>query len=415
MTATCAAEWVADVAVGEKVAFAVAANDVTEPRETKIVVAYGEQKFEVAVKQEAKEEIPAPVLTLTSEATMEFTAEGGAGEIAYTLENPQEGVTVTATCAAEWVADVAVGEKVAFAVAANDVTEPRETKIVVAYGDLSFEVVVKQAAMIPEPETFEPIRVVAHRESYWEVGNFELRLFINDSKYHSLDINDKGNPNNNYLSADTYTMSDGAITSYSEFVANVDMGDKIDVVAAEVTLSFNAGGTSTLVGFFESERGHHLDINWTGVIEGFNFDVDEGDVDEGGDDEGGTDDGGNEEDGNVTVWEIKDVDWGYISESANDIVLKTATVNGTWNTFKFELKAAVTNNKLPDGTYSTADGTLVLQYCTHTVNDNTSSMTEAVVILTNNSNGTTTIDANWTANDARHQASWTGVLPEYEL
>ena len=97
LTATCEAEWV-DVATGDKVKVVVAVND-GEAREAKIVVAYSEQSFEVTVKQAAKEqgEEPAePVLTLTSEATMEFAAEGGEGEIAYTLVNEAEGVELEA-------------------------------------------------------------------------------------------------------------------------------------------------------------------------------------------------------------------------------------------------------------------------------------------------------------------------------
>ena len=52
LTATCEANWVTVVA-GDKVRVTVAANE-GDARETKIVVAYGEAKFEVAVKQSAK-------------------------------------------------------------------------------------------------------------------------------------------------------------------------------------------------------------------------------------------------------------------------------------------------------------------------------------------------------------------------
>ena len=52
LTATCEADWVQAVAA-DKVRVTVEANE-GDARETKIVVAYGEQKFEVAVKQAAK-------------------------------------------------------------------------------------------------------------------------------------------------------------------------------------------------------------------------------------------------------------------------------------------------------------------------------------------------------------------------
>ena len=51
--ATCAAAWVTQLKVAENITFNVAAND-GDARETKVVITYGEQKFEVAVKQAAK-------------------------------------------------------------------------------------------------------------------------------------------------------------------------------------------------------------------------------------------------------------------------------------------------------------------------------------------------------------------------
>lgn len=55
--AVCAAEWVTDLTVAENITFNVAANE-GKARETKVVVGYGSQSFEVAVKQAAKAEEP---------------------------------------------------------------------------------------------------------------------------------------------------------------------------------------------------------------------------------------------------------------------------------------------------------------------------------------------------------------------
>ena len=94
-----------------------------------------------------------PKLTLVSDAVMDFAAEGGEGVIEYTLENAVEGTTLTAACEAAWVADVTVGETVTFTVEANEVEEAREASVVVAYGELSFVVTVKQAAYKAAPLT----------------------------------------------------------------------------------------------------------------------------------------------------------------------------------------------------------------------------------------------------------------------
>ena len=107
-------------------------------------------------------------LKLTSESTMEFPAEGGDGEISFTAKmvevtrmSPVEAPMPEAECDADWVTDLAVGEKVTFKVAANE-GDARETKVVVTYDTESFEVVVKQAKKTDEPEKpAEPVAVTA--------------------------------------------------------------------------------------------------------------------------------------------------------------------------------------------------------------------------------------------------------------
>ncbi|MBO7286299.1 MAG: BACON domain-containing protein, partial [Alistipes sp.] len=101
---------------------------------------------------EPQPEVKEPKLTLTSEATLEFEATGGEGIITYTLENSVEGTELEAECMAEWVTDLTIGENVTFSVAANDVEQVRQTTISVTYGELGFEVLVKQAAKEAEPE-----------------------------------------------------------------------------------------------------------------------------------------------------------------------------------------------------------------------------------------------------------------------
>ena len=76
------------------------------------------------------EEALEPVLTLTSEAEVNFTAEGGEGVITYTLENPVEGTKLEASCEAAWVLGLTAGETVTFGVVANE-GDARETNVVV--------------------------------------------------------------------------------------------------------------------------------------------------------------------------------------------------------------------------------------------------------------------------------------------
>ena len=120
-----------------------------------LVFAACEEPNEGTDQPKPGDEVKSPVLTLTSSDEINFAAEGGEGEIEYTLENAVEGVELTATCEADWVLDLTVAETVTFTVPENEATEARESKVVVAYGELSFEVAVKQAGKNEAPKAPE--------------------------------------------------------------------------------------------------------------------------------------------------------------------------------------------------------------------------------------------------------------------
>lgn len=105
---------------------------------------------EVIIPQEKPQPEQEPVLTLTSQEVMNFEAEGGIGEISYSLQYPREGVYVLAGCEADWVTNLEGGDKVTFKVLANTAEEARTAKIKVQYASQSFEVTVNQAGQEPE-------------------------------------------------------------------------------------------------------------------------------------------------------------------------------------------------------------------------------------------------------------------------
>ena len=49
------------------------------------------------------EPVEQPVLTLTSDSVIEFSADGGSADVTYTLENAIEGVEIEVECSADWV------------------------------------------------------------------------------------------------------------------------------------------------------------------------------------------------------------------------------------------------------------------------------------------------------------------------
>lgn len=105
-------------------------------------------------------EVPAakPELKLTSSNVIEFTAEGGDGTISYVLKNPVEGVSVAATCEADWVTSLTPSDKrTTFVVAPYEATDaPRQTVITITYGELSEEVTVHQDAALVEVNPDQP-------------------------------------------------------------------------------------------------------------------------------------------------------------------------------------------------------------------------------------------------------------------
>ena len=181
LTATSAAEWITDITVDTVITFVVEANE-GEAREDKVTVAAGTKSFDVVVKQAAKANTTAiPTLTITSENPLAFDQNEQMGTITYTIENPKEGVTLTAKCNANWISQLAVQEannQVVFLVAANSGDE-REAVVTLTYGILEEKVTVKQEKYVaPAPEI---IIDAAETEFTAEGGTSVIEYHINNA------------------------------------------------------------------------------------------------------------------------------------------------------------------------------------------------------------------------------------------
>ena len=101
---------------------------------------------------------PEPSFTLTSDATMEFEAQGGEGTITFVYDfTDVNEAMVDIECAADWieVADQiqASAASFTFAVAENETEEAREAVVRATIGNLYFEVTVKQEGKKETPKT----------------------------------------------------------------------------------------------------------------------------------------------------------------------------------------------------------------------------------------------------------------------
>ena len=121
-----------------------------------------------------------PVLTLTSENSFKFDAEGGEGTITYTLENAVEGTELRATTTAAWITDITVGENITFAVTPNETTETRSDRIMVEYGAASFNVFINQEGVEPF-ETFEAEMLILNGFGIITDGSaYNMNIYLSD-------------------------------------------------------------------------------------------------------------------------------------------------------------------------------------------------------------------------------------------
>ena len=198
---------------------------------------------------------PDAVLTLTSEATLEFDAKGGQAEITYSLANPVEGTDLKASCEADWVS-VKAGEKIRVTVAANE-GDARETKIEVVYGTQKFEVAVKQAAKPAKQYLYDEEMAYAQRVDLSGYGfpyNYYLIAFYSADGNILMGTVIVGAEGEEILAAGTYTAENGGL-----------MMEGFELYVGEYEEYFFEGGNGTIV----------VD----GDIDGYTFDIELTDAD----------------------------------------------------------------------------------------------------------------------------------------
>ena len=240
------------------------ATDLEENTEYTIVAAVKNSKAvdKKEIKMTTKSFDPeATQFKRTSEAEVEFTADGGKGEIEYEIVNPIEGTEVEAEADVVWIT-VTAGEKISFVVEGNTTTEAREGKITAKYGDLSFEVKVKQAAKQNDGPVEGEVNFTAsvYEVQYYgtefsaaynylvylsDTGLNEDGIYKQNGEYYMLDIYaaDSAENNNYTLPNGKYTASD---TSNAGTFGIGDYGAHIKIVDGVPTYSLYKQGTVTV-------------------------------------------------------------------------------------------------------------------------------------------------------------------------
>lgn len=401
LTATCESKWITDLTVGEDITFNVAKNEGKE-RKTTIVVAYGNVSVDVAVKQFSDGGDHTTELIFDPAEVVALSHNKQQGTIGYTLKSPIDGAEVVATCDAEWVSDIAVGENdITFNVSANDGELRREATMAITYDTLAYDIKIIQysetdnntleltmdwARRAPSSDyglpnnyflinfgdnneilhfqlalvsntgsdilqagiytlltedllldgtqlyiltesdqpykfgdgrvsvaveentytfdiyltgkdgrnyhitytgevermgtssdnsTFVPYMVCA--VSWWTPGNITLQLYLNMAYCHELDMYDMIGNSKDYLSEGVYTLAADGGEGKKQYISNsgsyysLGNGQNDWFTEAEIEIKHNNKRTTTIKGYLKTEGGQVAYIDWTGVVEGFDL------------------------------------------------------------------------------------------------------------------------------------------------
>ena len=180
-------------------------------------------------------------LELTSDAVMEFPAEGGEGNIAWKLNevtrnHAQQPAPTFSTNAEEWIY-LNLRHPGAFEVKEN-AGEAREGVITVTYGEQSLEVEVKQAAAsVEEPKVAFAAAARIPSAEFGLENNIFVLTFVDDSENTELNIVLVGDEDEEILQAGTYSAENGGLDIYSSVLMIGLEEYEIAEGVAEVTLN----------------------------------------------------------------------------------------------------------------------------------------------------------------------------------
>ena len=414
-TFTTEAEWIT-LNTPEFAMFAVDANE-GEAREAVIYITYGEQSLEVEVKQAAAS-VEEPKVVFAAAARIpsaEFGLENNIFVLTFVddSENTELNIVLVGDEDDEILqAGTYSAANGGFSVEENLLvyydTEEEFTfvdgEVVVTVDgdnyDFDMTLVAEDGSefmfiytgpvldMVPEvkpaePVVFEPVAVKAER---YMIGNFFLQLYIDDTRYHELDMYDEIHPNDDLLSAGSYTYADEAISTWSTFSTGYDQTCSLSDAA--LTLVHNDDNTTTITGFIKSEEGDYITIDWTGVVDGFIYE---------------------KETGLTFNVEALSAKVQHDKEGQKDIIFMVDEFSG--HVISFKSADILQTKPLADGEYSSEAGTIDIAYCVHGYGDGYKDMTSAKATVMNDLEaGTTTFDIEWEFEGNSYLLEWSGAV-----
>lgn len=414
---TTEAEWITldDENLG---AFVVAPNEA-QAREAVINIAYVEQKLSVTVKQAAAEapveatelaaamRIPSDELGLENnifalafvddteslELGVVLVGEEGTEILAAGTYNVDNEGLVADECALQVYSDQGLeeyffeGGEVVIAVDGENY-DFYITLVTTDGEELLFTYSGVVVDMVPESKPAEPVAFTpaSVKAEYYMIGNFFLQLYIDDTRYHELDMLDEIAPNDELLSAGLYSYTAETISTWSTFSTGNDQ--TCALTDAEITLVHNEDNTTTITGYIKSEEGDYITIDWTGAVEGFIYE---------------------KETGKTFTVEALSAKVEYDKEGQKDILFMTDEFSG--HKFSFKAEDILVGKPLADGDYSSEAGSIDITYCVHGHGDVYGDMTSAKATVINDLEaGITSFDIEWEYEGNIYQLAWSGAV-----
>ena len=397
-------------------AFAVAANE-GEAREAVINIEYKEQKFAVTVKQAAvtveepkvafaaAARIPSAELGLENNIfVLTFVDDSESTELNIVLVGDEGDEILKAGTYSAENEGFSVEENLLVYYDTNEELSFVDGEVVVAVDgenyDFDMTLVAEDGSefmfiysgpvidMVPEVKPAEPVAFTpaAVKAEYSMIGNFFLQLYIDEVRYHELDMLDEIAPNDDYLSAGLYSFAAETISSWSTFSTGNDQ--TCSLTDAEITLVHNEDNTTTITGYIKSEEGDHITINWTGAVEGFVYE---------------------KETGKTFTVEALSAKVEYDKEGQKDILFMVDEFSG--HKFSFKGAELIPGKPLADGEYSSEAATIDIAYCVHGYGDVYGDMTSAKATVVNDLEAaTTTFNVEWIYEGNTYQLSWSGAV-----
>ena len=397
-------------------AFAVAANE-GEAREAVIIIEYKEQKFAVTVKQTAvaveepkvafaaAARIPSAELGLENNVfVLTFVDDSESTELNIVLVGDEGDEILKAGTYSAENRGFSVEENLLVYYDTNEELSFVDGEVVVAVDgenyDFDMTLVAEDGSefmfiysgpvidMVPEVKPAEPVAFTpaAVKAEYSMIGNFFLQLYIDEVRYHELDMLDEIAPNDDYLSAGLYSFAAETISSWSTFSTGNDQ--TCSLADAEITLVHNEDNTTTITGYIKPEEGDHITINWTGAVEGFVYE---------------------RETGKTFTVEALSAKVEYDKEGQKDILFMVDEFSG--HKFSFKGAELIPGKPLADGEYSSEAATIDIAYCVHGYGDVYGDMTSAKATVVNDLEAaTTTFSVEWVYEGNTYQLSWSGAV-----